>query len=73
VYVDGRLLVEPYLPRGERTGDFAPVLVGPGQLFVMGDNRGNSADSRAFGPVRRSTVVGRAIVRMWPPSRAAFL
>jgi signal peptidase I len=73
VTVDGRDLVEPYLPPGDRTADFGPVVVGPGQLFVLGDNRGNSADSRTFGSIRRSSVVGRAFVRMWPPGRAAFL
>jgi signal peptidase I len=73
VYVDGRELVEPYLPPGDDTDDFAPVAVGPGQLFMMGDNRGNSADSRTFGPIPRTSVVGRAMARMWPPGRAAFL
>ncbi|MDQ1444356.1 MAG: signal peptidase, partial [Acidimicrobiaceae bacterium] len=44
-----------------------------GSLWVMGDNRGNSSDSRVFGPVRRSTVVGRTILRVWPPGSASFL
>jgi signal peptidase I len=39
----------------------------------MGDNRTNSADSRVFGPIRRSTVVGRAVVRVWPVSDVSFL
>jgi signal peptidase I len=39
----------------------------------MGDNRGNSADSRVFGPIRESKVVGRAVVRVWPVPHAAFL
>jgi signal peptidase I len=39
----------------------------------MGDNRSNSADSRVFGPIKESTVVGRAIVRVWPFADAAFL
>ncbi|MGI9022322.1 MAG: signal peptidase I [Acidimicrobiales bacterium] len=73
VFVDGRELVEPYLPPGDVTADFGPVTVGDDQLFVMGDNRDNSADSRVFGPIERSTVVGRAMARLWPPSRAAFL
>lgn len=73
VFVDGRELVEPYLPPGDVTNDFGPVVVGDGELFVMGDNRDNSADSRVFGPIRRSTVVGRALARLWPPSRTAFL
>jgi signal peptidase I len=73
VYVNGRRLVEPYLPPGVRTSDFAPTIVPKGTLWVMGDNRGNSEDSRRFGTIRRSTVLGRTIMRIWPFSRAGFL
>ena len=73
VYVNGRLLNEPYLPDGMTTGTFPPRQVPPGGLFVMGDNRSNSADSRFFGPIRQDTVVGRAFVKVWPPGSASFL
>jgi signal peptidase I len=73
VLVDGRELVEPYLPDGTATGDFPEVVVPPETVFVLGDNRGNSADSRIFGPVPRSTVVGRAFARVWPVGNASFL
>jgi len=73
VYIDGRLLVEPYLPPNITTDDFEGVTIRPGQLWVMGDNRGNSSDSRVFKAIKRDTVVGRALVRVWPPRRAAFL
>jgi len=73
VFVNGRELVEPYLPPGVVTTDFGPVVVPKGALWVMGDNRTNSSDSRVFGTIRRRTVVGRAILRVWPASRAAFL
>ncbi len=73
VLIDGRELVEPYLPAGTVTSDFAAVVVPPGTLFVLGDNRGNSADSRVFGPIPESTVVGRAIVRAWPLGHTSFL
>jgi signal peptidase I len=73
VFVDGLEVVEPYLPPSTTTGDFPAVIVPPGTLWVMGDNRGNSADSRVFGPVRRSTVVGRAILRVWPVTHTSFL
>jgi len=73
VFIDGRQLVEPYLPHGDVTSDFGPVVVGDGELWVMGDNRDNSADSRVFGTIPRSTVVGRALGRLWPLGRTAFL
>ena len=73
VYIDGRLLREPYLRAGVTTSDFQPVTVEPDHLWVMGDNRGNSSDSRVFGQIKQGTVVGRALVRVWPPGRAAFL
>lgn len=73
VWVDGRLLVEPYLPPGVLTGDFGPVTVPSGSYFVLGDNRGSSADSRRFGPVPVSRIIGRAVLIIWPPWRMAFL
>jgi signal peptidase I len=73
VYVDGRRLVEPYLPEGAGTFDFGAVTVPSDHVFVMGDNRGNSQDSRMFGPVPISSIVGRALFRAWPPGRWAFL
>ena len=73
VLVNGRQLTEPYLAQGTVTSTFGPVTVPDGMLWVMGDNRGNSADSRVFGPIKQDTVVGRAVVRVWPPSHASFL
>ena len=73
VYVDGRELVEPYIRQGPTTRDFAPVTLGEGQLWVMGDNRENSSDSRVFGPIEESTVVGRAFVKVWPIPDGSFL
>jgi signal peptidase I len=73
VYIDGELLVEPYLPRGTYTSSFGPVTIASGHLWVMGDNRGNSEDSRFFGPIPGNAVVGRAIWKVWPPWRLSFL
>ena len=73
LYIDDRLLVEPYLPDGQRTEDFGPVAVPEGTLFVMGDNRGASQDSRRFGPIEASSIVGRAVVKVWPLGSASWL
>src|SRR6266498_1587935 len=59
LYRNGRPVNEPYLAAGK--------------LFVMGDNRNNSEDSRTFGPIDRSTLVGRAFVRIWPLSHTGWL
>jgi signal peptidase I len=73
VYVDGKRLIEPYLPPGTSTANLTTTTVPPDQLFVLGDNRSNSSDSRVFGPVRRASVVGRAIATVWPLGRASYL
>ncbi|GAC1312087.1 MAG: hypothetical protein NVSMB12_01450 [Acidimicrobiales bacterium] len=73
VYVGGRLLVEPYLHPGVRTETFAARAVPAGSLWVMGDNRGDSEDSRYFGPIRKQTVVGRAFLKVWPLASVSFL
>ena len=67
VYVDGRPLEEPYaLPA---PGDTRPaVQLAADEYFVMGDNRGNSQDSRSFGPIGRDDIVGRAWIVYWPPA-----
>lgn len=66
VLVNGEPLDEPYLDEGVTTGDFDPVTVPEGQYFMMGDNRGDSRDSRFFGPIAEETIVGRAFFRVWP-------
>lgn len=74
VHVDGRELTEPYLETGTSTFDMdEPVTVGPDEVFVMGDNRENSTDSRRFGPIPVDSVVGRAFTVMWPPGRIGAL
>ena len=73
MFVDGQALDEPYLAPGVVTSDFRPVHLGDDELFVLGDNRPNSSDSRSFGPVARHRVVGEATTRAWPPPCAGFL
>jgi signal peptidase I len=78
VTIDGGLLLEPYLTAPDMTegkgvvpwcvGDVSDQCTVPADhVFVMGDNRGNSRDSRFFGPVPITTITGRAFVRIWPP------
>ena len=74
VYVNDRLLSEPYLPEGTASyGLDQPITVPDDQVFVMGDNRENSTDSRVFGPVDTDSVIGRAFMVMWPPGRIGAL
>jgi signal peptidase I len=73
VHINGRRLREPYLAPGAATADFPAVQVPEDHLFVMGDNRANSSDSRVFGPIPESLVVGRTIARVWPLPSASFL
>jgi signal peptidase I len=70
---NGDEVAEPYLDQGTQTDCDKRTTVGPGELFVMGDNRGNSQDSRFFGPVPREDVVGRAFVRIWPLDHIGWL
>jgi signal peptidase I len=73
VYVNGAALDEPYLPEGLQFGNAPPVVVPDDHVFVMGDNRPDSRDSRAFGPVPIDDIVGRAFLRIWPPTSVGFL
>ena len=71
VHVDGRPLNEPYA-RLDAGCDICnlpeEIRVPPGHVFMMGDNRGASADSRVWGPVREDSIVGPVIWRYWPLS-----
>ncbi|MEW8977115.1 MAG: signal peptidase I [Symbiobacterium sp.] len=70
VLVDGRRLAESYTnPESPGTYDAGPLVVPEGYVFVMGDNRGASLDSRLFGPVPVEQVEGRAVALVWPPGR----
>jgi signal peptidase I len=66
VVVNGKELDESYLPEGVVTAPFEPVTIHPGHYWVMGDNRPNSSDSRVFGQIPESRIIGRAFVKVWP-------
>ena len=66
IEIDGAPLQEPYHPVLDRT-NLRPVVVPQGSLFVVGDNRAESDDSRLFGPVAESVIVGKALLVVWPP------
>jgi signal peptidase I len=77
VAIDGQVLDEPYLDPQTPTDPIGPIpcppedpcVVPDGHVWVMGDNRINSEDSRWFGPIPISSVIGRAAVRIWPLDR----
>jgi signal peptidase I len=72
IFINGRQLVEPYLA-DDPVGDFPAKEIPKGHIWVMGDNRNRSSDSRVFGPIKESKIVGRAILRIWPLNRLGFL
>ena len=65
MFIDGQLLEEPYLS-DVRQQDYGPFLIPHEQVFVLGDNRGSSNDSRYIGPIHFSRIIGRAWVTLWP-------
>lgn len=84
VFIDGRRLQEPYLNAEQMSAvepalrcgthtDVAPQIVPEGMVFVMGDNRVQSFDSRDFGPIDVDEIRGRAFVVIWPASAWAWL
>ena len=68
VLINGRAVVEPY-PLLPASYSSEPVTVGPGQLYVLGDNRNNSSDSHTWGLLPMDFVVGKAWISYWPPSQ----
>jgi signal peptidase I len=69
VLINGVVIQEPYLSETAVMADFGPEVVPADHIFVMGDNRSRSQDSRRFGAIPEDEVIGRAFVRVWPVDR----
>ncbi len=72
LYINARLMREPYLNEAPQ-GNYGPFTVPADSVFVMGDNRNNSEDSRAFGPLKKELIVGQALFIYWPPTHVHLL
>ncbi len=71
MYIDGQILDEPYLAATPRyDGEW---IIGPDELFVLGDNRNNSSDSQNWGPLPIEEIIGKAVLVYWPPSEAGII
>ncbi len=74
LFVNGEPQREPYVNKKfPDRSFFAPTTVPKGHVFVMGDNRANSRDSRFFGPIPKEKIEGEAFLRFWPPDRQPVL
>ena len=73
VYIDGRRLDESYVEPNRRDREtHAPQKIAPDQYFFMGDNRQFSCDSRRWGTVERSELIGKVVAVYWPPTRISL-
>lgn len=79
VFINDKKLDEIYIPTEYQTTERSFLREGvdyhipEGYYFVMGDNRDGSSDSREWGPISKNAIVGRAVVRYWPPSRIGLI
>ena len=77
IYVNGRLLAEPYLPQYDPLGppiasSQHPYRVPAGEFYVLGDNRADSCDSRYWGPLKGSSIIGKVVLTFWHESHPEF-
>jgi signal peptidase I len=80
IFIDGKELKESYLPDGTISNCasfteqcFPTGKIPPDHYWMMGDNRASSKDSRHFGPIEKSAIIGRVFVRIWPLNRLDLL
>jgi signal peptidase I len=69
IWLNGVAQEEPFIKEHPILGDFAEVTISEGCVWVMGDNRNNSGDSRRFGEVSTDRIIGAAFAIYWPPSQ----
>ena len=79
IYVNGRLLAEPYLPHDDPLGPQIPdassrhpYRLPPGEFYVLGDNRAISCDSRYWGPISGSSIIGKVVLVWWHNTHPDF-
>ncbi|MDY0027842.1 MAG: signal peptidase I, partial [Candidatus Humimicrobiaceae bacterium] len=73
IFINGEKLIENYLPTDQNISyPEQTVIVGENEVFVMGDNRNNSFDSRFFGTISEDDIFGKFLLIYWPPSRWRF-
>ncbi|MFY9928858.1 MAG: signal peptidase I [Streptosporangiaceae bacterium] len=77
IYIDGRRLAEPYLPHDDPLGlpvasRQHPYRVPPGEFYMLGDNRADSCDSRYWGPIKGSSIIGKVVLTFWHDSHPDF-
>ena len=73
LWINGKAMDESYINEKVMLGTFPEITVPQGSVFAMGDNRNNSGDSRVFGPVPKSSILGKAFFLYWPLGRIGGL
>ncbi|HDP69930.1 MAG TPA: signal peptidase I [Actinobacteria bacterium] len=73
VFINNEPIKESYAEKDGDMSDFGPIKIPKGSVFMMGDNRANSSDSRVFGPVKTKFILGSAFATYWPINRVNLI